>query len=108
MRNNWRTLNLTPTLGMRAAGLAALVLRRPVARLATTAIMVDSWNHVIRRHRGGHWRNVAARNNSMRNQYVCHFYFAWFDSQWNLELHRPNVGLIRTVTARCNPAGTPR
>lgn len=100
-RGGWTTLNLTPTLRLRARGLVAT---GNFARRAFSAVVVDSWNQVVRRHRGQRgWTNTAARNNSMFGQYVCHFYFGWFDAQWNLELWRPHVSTAAMIRHRCNP-----
>ena len=42
----------------------------------------------------------------IRDQFYCHYDMrptTTFKSSWNLEIWRPDVGLVKTVLARCNP-----
>lgn len=45
------------------------------------------------------WKNTAG----MKDQFMCHSYFAKSKNPWNLEPWRPNVGYAETVKKRCNP-----
>ncbi|MDT9025074.1 MULTISPECIES: DUF2599 domain-containing protein [Rossellomorea] len=40
--------------------------------------------------------------NSLEDQYWCHFE-AFIESDWDIEQGRPDVGLIKTIAALCNP-----
>lgn len=43
---------------------------------------------------------------NIRDQFYCHYdtrLVTAFKGSWNLELRRPNVGLARTIAAKCNP-----
>ncbi|CPU68017.1 Protein of uncharacterised function (DUF2599) [Mycobacteroides abscessus] len=41
---------------------------------------------------------------TMHDQLVCHAVGAPDKATWNLEPWRPDVGLLATMSARCNPA----
>ena len=45
------------------------------------------------------WKNTAG----MKDQFMCHSYFAKSKNPWNLEPGRPKVGYAETVKKRCNP-----
>lgn len=45
---------------------------------------------------------IRSDNGSLEDQYYCHYY-ARIEYQWDIELGRPNVGLIKTIAAFCNP-----
>lgn len=36
------------------------------------------------------------------DQYMCHHY-GYIEAEWNIEPARPDVGLVQTMAARCNP-----
>lgn len=60
----------------------------------------DSWNKVVAKHRSNsRWRN----QNSLYNQYICHYGYVTYKNPWNLEPSRPDVGLVKTIAKRCNP-----
>ena len=102
-RGNERSLSITPRLRLRTAGAGTWV--SSLARIASTAIVIDSWRTVVNRYRGqDQWRNNSRTNTTMWNQYVCHFYLVWWrPGSWNLEPRRDNVSLANTVRAGCNP-----
>jgi|GEM_PF-2335279 len=89
-RNSVISLSLKPTL----------LLRASVGAVFAIAVVIDSWNKASARHSSNaNWRN----SHGMYEQYVCHFYFAFYKSEFNLEPSRPAVGLTRTIAASCNP-----
>lgn len=45
------------------------------------------------------WKNTTG----MKDQFMCHSYFAKSKNPWNLEPWRPNVGYAQTVAKGCNP-----
>uniref|UniRef100_UPI002028F971 DUF2599 domain-containing protein n=1 Tax=Actinotalea sp. C106 TaxID=2908644 RepID=UPI002028F971 len=54
------------------------------------------------------WAEVAAlgeeaSGNQMRDQLTCHALGAPDKASWNLEPWRPDVGLLETLAALCNP-----
>lgn len=62
--------------------------------------MSDSWNKVVAKHKGSsHWKN----QNSLYNQYACHYGYAPYKNPWNIEPWRPDVGLTKTIAKACNP-----
>lgn len=81
-REGGRSLAVVPTPWARAAGDAALEL---LWHQATTA-------------------QPEAGTATMHDQLVCHALGAPDKDAWNLEPWRPDVGLLETLLARCNPA----
>lgn len=59
------------------------------------------------------WARIAAEQpeaneQKMRDQYVCHVFFAPDKPVWYLEPWRPDVGYGQTVLAGCNPVESDR
>ncbi len=81
-RGGERALKVTPATALRAE------LNRDV--------VADAWRRVVR-------AVPAADTPGMRDQFVCHAYFAPGKEAWYLEPARPDVGYWRTVLAGCNP-----
>lgn len=40
---------------------------------------------------------------SMKNQYECHWYFASYESEFNLEPSRPTTTWANMIAKLCNP-----
>ncbi|MDT2011939.1 DUF2599 domain-containing protein [Carnobacterium divergens] len=89
---------MTPSPSMRVmmahqfVGIGALIGTSPYAQDAWSWVQRISSSHYL-------WSNT----NGLKDQFYCHFLFAGFKNQFNLEPSRPNVGLIRTIASSCNP-----
>ncbi|MCR1980643.1 DUF2599 domain-containing protein [Cellulosimicrobium cellulans] len=81
-REGGRSLAVDPTAWARAAGQAGREL---------------VWAQVVA-------AEPEADTPTMRDQLVCHAVGAPDKATWNLEPWRPDVGLLATMSARCNPA----
>lgn len=66
------------------------------ARDAGTAGAEATWAAVVRAH-------PDAATSGMHDQLTCHAIGAPHKATWNLEPWRPDVGLLATIAARCNP-----
>lgn len=59
-----------------------------------------SWSAVKSKFsRSKKWKNTT----SMKNQYECHWYFAFYKSEFNLEPSRPTTDWPNMVAKLCNP-----
>lgn len=81
-REGGRSLAVDPTAWARAAGQAGLEL---------------VWAQVVA-------AEPEADTSTMHDQLMCHAVGAPDKATWNLEPWRPDVGLLATMSARCNPA----
>ncbi|WP_455606055.1 DUF2599 domain-containing protein, partial [Cellulosimicrobium funkei] len=81
-REGGRSLAVDPTAWARAAGQAGREL---------------VWAQVVA-------AEPEADTPTMHDQLVCHAVGAPDKATWNLEPWRPDVGLLATMSARCNPA----
>jgi hypothetical protein len=81
-REGGRSLAVDPTAWARAAGQAGREL---------------VWAQVVA-------AEPEADTSTMHDQLVCHAVGAPDKATWNLEPWRPDVGLLATMSARCNPA----
>ncbi|SDF38559.1 Protein of unknown function [Cellulosimicrobium cellulans] len=81
-REGGRSLAVDPTVWARAAGQAGREL---------------VWAQVVA-------AEPEADTPTMHDQLVCHAVGAPDKATWNLEPWRPDVGLLATMSARCNPA----
>lgn len=90
-RGGVRSLSLKPNLALRTSvGLGG----------ASIAIAQSSWLGVKSKFKTSkYWKNER----SIYNQYICHFYFAFYKSEFNLEPHRKTVSLAKTIARKCNP-----
>lgn len=58
------------------------------------------FNTVVNRFSSSsNWKNAQG----MADQYQCHVNFAANKNPWNLEPWRPDVGILATMAAECNP-----
>lgn len=65
-----------------------------------TGLISWSWNTVVNRFSSSsNWKNAQG----MADQYQCHVNFAANKNPWNLEPWRPDVGILATMAAECNP-----
>lgn len=101
VRSGVRSLSLTPSTVTRLGGVISLGSITSVTKaFASNAVIKDSWNKLYNKYKGSsYWKNT----DGMRDQYVCHFRFAFFKSEFNLEPSRPNVSFASTVASKCNP-----
>lgn len=68
--------------------------------LETVAQRNAAWSTVnFRFNSSSNWKNTTG----MKDQFMCHSYFAKSKNPWNLEPWRPNVGYAQTVSSGCNP-----
>jgi hypothetical protein len=81
-------------------GLSLVVVPRPWARTAGAAGVEAVWSALGERSDLGPDATAAG----MRDQLECHALGAADKESWNLEPWRPDVGLLATLAARCNPA----
>lgn len=64
------------------------------------SIALAAWDTVVNKFGGdAQWKN----ENGMKDQFMCHNNLASFKRPWNLEPDRPDVGMVDTVIAFCNP-----
>jgi len=61
-----------------------------------TAALADLWAELVAMY-------PEANTTSMHHQLTCHGLGAVDKASWNLEPWRPDVGLVATIKARCNP-----
>lgn len=98
MNGKKRALELIPTASLRAAG--ASVYLTKVGRVASLAFIETSWSSIYKKYgKSKHWKNTKG----MKDQYICHYYFAFYKTAFHLEPSRKNVGLVKTIAAKCNP-----
>ncbi|MBC1921992.1 DUF2599 domain-containing protein [Listeria grayi] len=91
VRGGKRSLSLKPSLGLRVS---------VGTGIASIAIAQASWKNVKSNFKSSkYWKNER----SIYNQYICHFYFASFKSEFNLEPYRKTVSLAKTIAKKCNP-----
>lgn len=81
-------------------GLSLVVVPRPWVRAAGAAGVEAVWSALGARADLG----ADAVAPGMRDQLECHALGAPDKESWNLEPWRPDVGLLATLAARCNPA----
>lgn len=81
-------------------GLSLVVVPRPWVRTAGAAGVEAVWSALGLRGELG----ADATAPGMRDQLECHAVGAPDKESWNLEPWRPDVGLLATLAARCNPA----
>ncbi|WP_034223687.1 DUF2599 domain-containing protein [Actinotalea ferrariae] len=80
-------------------GLSLVVVPRPWVRAGGAAGVEAVWSALGARADLG----ADAVAPGMRDQLECHAVGAPDKESWNLEPWRPDVGLLATLTARCNP-----
>ncbi len=81
------------------SGQVSLSLYRRIM-LETVAQRNAAWSTVnFRFNSSANWKNTTG----MKDQFMCHSYFAKSKNPWNLEPWRPNVGYAQTVAKGCNP-----
>lgn len=83
--------------GEREGGLSLAVDPTAWARAAGQAGQELVWAQVVA-------AEPEADTPTMHDQLVCHAVGALDKATWNLEPWRPDVGLLATMSARCNPA----
>jgi hypothetical protein len=81
--------------GNREGGRSLAVEPTPWARHAGQAGEVGTWTELVR-------AVPEADSPTMRDQLTCHVLGAPDKATWNLEPWRPDIGLLRTLAARCN------
>lgn len=97
MNGKWRCLKLKPKLSLRAAGVCAYA---GLGVIVSNSVANASWKAVYNKyHKSRYWKNTKG----MKNQYYCHFYFAFAKESFNLEPGRPSVSWQKTIKALCNP-----
>jgi hypothetical protein len=68
--------------------------------LAQWDFVEAAWQALYNRHKNeSRWRNTQG----MKDQWKCHLMTIGHLKTWNFEPSRPNVGLKRTIRAKCNP-----
>lgn len=91
VRSGTRSLSLKPSWILRAS---------VGAGLGSIAVAQASWKGVKSKFKSSkYWKNER----SIYNQYICHFYFAFYKSEFNLEPRRKTVSLAKTIAKKCNP-----
>jgi hypothetical protein len=95
-RNGVKSLSLVPNLYLRGIMTTAFLAGSTVG----IAIKQSSWATVVSRYKNSsNWSN----QDGLQDQFYCHFDFAFYKSEFNLEPSRPNVSYSATVKALCNP-----
>ena len=84
------------TWGEREGGRSLAVEPAPWARHAGVAGQLGTWSELVR-------AVPEADTPGMRDQLTCHALGAPDKAAWNLEPWRPDVGLLATLAAACNP-----
>lgn len=46
--------------------------------------------------------SIRTNVNGLEDQFMCHYY-AKIEHEWNIEVERPDVGLVKTIAKFCNP-----
>jgi hypothetical protein len=91
-----RTALSSATWGEREGGRSLAVVPTEWARAAGEAGQVLLWAQVVE-------QVPEADSNTMRDQLTCHLLGALDKTAWNIEPWRPDVGLLATLAAECNP-----
>lgn len=95
-RDGLISLSLVPNLYLRGIMASAY----SGGYIVSNSIKQASWATVAHCFQNSsYWSNTTG----LRDQFYCHFNFAFFKSQFNLEPSRPNVGYDATVRSSCNP-----
>jgi hypothetical protein len=84
------------TWGMHDGGRSLAINPNTWARAAGQAGDDATWSALIAAH-------PDANTPGMHDQLTCHSIGAPTKATWNLEPWRPDVGLLATIAARCNP-----
>jgi hypothetical protein len=84
------------TWGTHDGGRSLAVDPNSWARAAGQAGAAATWSALIR-------QEPTADTSGMHDQLICHSIGAATKPTWDLEPWRPDVGLIATIAARCNP-----
>lgn len=59
-----------------------------------------SWSAVVSKFKNSRkWKNAS----SMKDQYHCHWYFAFYKSEFNLEPSRKSTNWANMISHMCNP-----
>lgn len=88
-RNGVVSLSLKPRSSLRRAMLQG-----------SSSMKNYSWQTVYNKfHSSSKWKNTT----SMKNQYYCHWYFAMYKSNFNLEPSRKTVSWAKMIKKMCNP-----
>lgn len=98
MNGSYRALELIPTATLRIKG--GSVYLHPINAATSMSVINASWTALYNKYSGSkYWKNTGG----MKDQYICHFYFAFYKSSFHLESGRRNVSLAKTIAAKCNP-----
>ena len=91
----WITRNGVVSLSLKPNG----TLRMSMLQ-GSSSMRKYSWSAVVSKFKNSkNWKNTS----SMKDQYYCHWYFAFYKSEFNLEPSRKSTNWANMISHLCNP-----